>query len=123
MCFGDLTQIETPPQDNKDSDMNTPTSGSPPADVPLINVPDDAAAETVVADQSKEEEDRLLKSSSAGFADWVTSFFRRVIALLENLPEEGASGPASADDLECLCSFCSTACAKRDRSSELTLLN
>ncbi|KAG8935851.1 hypothetical protein FRC00_010222 [Tulasnella sp. 408] len=35
------------------------------------------------------EEDSLVKHSTAGFADWVVSFFRRVFALYENLPEEG----------------------------------
>ncbi|KAG8953342.1 hypothetical protein FRC04_002752 [Tulasnella sp. 424] len=35
------------------------------------------------------EEDSLVKQSTAGFADWVVSFFRRVFALYENLPEEG----------------------------------
>lgn len=39
-----------------------------------------------------EEEDALLKESTSSFADWVASFIRRVILLLENLPEEGASG-------------------------------
>ncbi|KDQ20580.1 hypothetical protein BOTBODRAFT_169318 [Botryobasidium botryosum FD-172 SS1] len=36
-----------------------------------------------------EEEDTLVRESTAGFADWVVSFFRRVFALFENLPEEG----------------------------------
>jgi proteasome activator subunit 4 len=40
---------------------------------------------------SKEEEDALLKDTTASFADWVTSFVRRVIQLLENLPDEGAN--------------------------------
>jgi proteasome activator subunit 4 len=43
---------------------------------------------------SDEEEDVLLKDTTASFAGWVTSFIRRVIQLLENLPEEGASGTA-----------------------------
>ncbi|KAJ7630604.1 hypothetical protein FB45DRAFT_746590 [Roridomyces roridus] len=38
---------------------------------------------------SKEEERALVRDSTAGFADWVTSLFRRVLALYENLPEEG----------------------------------
>ncbi|KAL5534546.1 hypothetical protein ACEPAG_1009 [Sanghuangporus baumii] len=37
----------------------------------------------------KEEEWALVRESTAGFADWVTSLFRRVFALYENLPEEG----------------------------------
>ncbi|KXN83586.1 Proteasome activator complex subunit 4 [Leucoagaricus sp. SymC.cos] len=39
-----------------------------------------------------EEEDALLKDSTGSFPDWVASFIRRVIQLLENLPEEGPNG-------------------------------
>ncbi|KAG8858716.1 hypothetical protein FRB96_004853 [Tulasnella sp. 330] len=35
------------------------------------------------------EEEDAVRQSTAGFADWVVSFFRRVFALYENLPEEG----------------------------------
>jgi proteasome activator subunit 4 len=42
-----------------------------------------------------DEEDALLRDTTASFADWVTSFIRRVIILLENLPEEGANGAAT----------------------------
>ncbi|KAF9535499.1 hypothetical protein CPB83DRAFT_841859 [Crepidotus variabilis] len=38
---------------------------------------------------SKAEERALVRDSTAGFADWVVSLFRRVFALYENLPEEG----------------------------------
>ncbi|PAV21860.1 ARM repeat-containing [Pyrrhoderma noxium] len=38
---------------------------------------------------SREEELALSKDSTAGFADWLATLFRRVIALYENLPEEG----------------------------------
>ncbi|EGO02735.1 hypothetical protein SERLA73DRAFT_102663 [Serpula lacrymans var. lacrymans S7.3] len=38
---------------------------------------------------SREEERTLVRESTAGFADWVTSLFRRILALYENLPEEG----------------------------------
>ncbi|KAH7927359.1 hypothetical protein BV22DRAFT_1031842 [Leucogyrophana mollusca] len=38
---------------------------------------------------SREEERTLVRESTASFADWVTSLFRRVLALYENLPEEG----------------------------------
>ncbi|KAK0473258.1 hypothetical protein IW261DRAFT_1553160 [Armillaria novae-zelandiae] len=41
---------------------------------------------------SNEDEDTLLKDTTGSFADWVTSFIRRVIQLLENLPEEGPNG-------------------------------
>ncbi|KAL4264291.1 BLM10 family protein [Pleurotus pulmonarius] len=38
---------------------------------------------------SRSEERSLTIDSTAGFADWVASLFRRVFALFENLPEEG----------------------------------
>ncbi|KAJ7129977.1 hypothetical protein C8R43DRAFT_1025251 [Mycena crocata] len=38
---------------------------------------------------SRDEERALVRDSTASFADWVTSLFRRVLALYENLPEEG----------------------------------
>ncbi|KAA1468528.1 hypothetical protein DENSPDRAFT_833844 [Dentipellis sp. KUC8613] len=38
---------------------------------------------------SREEERLLVRESTASFADWVTSLLRRVLALYENLPEEG----------------------------------
>ncbi|KAF8274047.1 hypothetical protein EI94DRAFT_1714621 [Lactarius quietus] len=38
---------------------------------------------------SRAEERILVRESTAGFADWVTSLFRRVLSLYENLPEEG----------------------------------
>jgi proteasome activator subunit 4 len=45
------------------------------------------------AEQSKEEEeDEALRLSTAGFEDWTVSFFRRVLALFEALPEEGKGG-------------------------------
>ncbi|KAL0950828.1 hypothetical protein HGRIS_007590 [Hohenbuehelia grisea] len=43
---------------------------------------------------SNEEEDALLRDTTGSFAEWITSFIRRVIQLLENLPEEGANGTA-----------------------------
>jgi proteasome activator subunit 4 len=41
---------------------------------------------------SKKDEDALLRETTRTFADWVTGFIRRVIRLLENLPEEGQGG-------------------------------
>lgn len=37
---------------------------------------------------SVDEEDALLRESTAGFTDWIASFIRRVILLFDNLPEE-----------------------------------
>ncbi|KAJ4476693.1 hypothetical protein J3R30DRAFT_3704168 [Lentinula aciculospora] len=41
---------------------------------------------------SPDEEDTLLKDTTASFADWLANFIRRVIQLMENLPEEGPNG-------------------------------
>lgn len=41
---------------------------------------------------SREEEDAQLRLSTSGFEDWAVSFFRRVLALFEALPEEGKGG-------------------------------
>ena len=37
---------------------------------------------------TRDEEDTLLRESTAGFPDWIASFIRRVILLFDNLPEE-----------------------------------
>lgn len=49
---------------------------------------------------SKNDEDALLRESTASFADWITSFIRRVILLLENLPDEGIEGSQAGGDTE-----------------------
>lgn len=41
---------------------------------------------------TKEEEDDQLRLSTSGFEDWAVTFFRRVLALFEALPEEGKGG-------------------------------
>jgi hypothetical protein len=41
---------------------------------------------------SQEEEDVVLENTTGGFPGWIASFIRRVILLLENLPEESANG-------------------------------
>lgn len=38
---------------------------------------------------SKKEEDELVRISTAGFPDWVSSFFRQVLVVFEALPEPG----------------------------------
>ncbi|KAF9270517.1 hypothetical protein L218DRAFT_889040 [Marasmius fiardii PR-910] len=49
---------------------------------------------------SKEEERILVRDSTAVFADWVTSLFRRVLALYENLPEEGGRRNTTGGKIE-----------------------
>ncbi|KAH7883839.1 hypothetical protein F5I97DRAFT_1969128 [Phlebopus sp. FC_14] len=52
------------------------------------HLPDGAEMSPFIA-LNREEERTLVRETTAGFADWVTSLFRRVLALYENLPEEG----------------------------------
>ncbi|TCD70651.1 hypothetical protein EIP91_002372 [Steccherinum ochraceum] len=49
---------------------------------------------------SREEERALTRESTAAFADWVTSLFRRVFALFENLPEEGGKRNTTGGKME-----------------------
>ncbi|KAG8874746.1 hypothetical protein FRB97_005668 [Tulasnella sp. 331] len=67
---------------------------------------------------SEEEEDTLVRDSTAGFANWVTSFIRRVILLLENLPEEdptsnpggGGGGTSETTVVDSVMDTCSQIC-------------
>jgi proteasome activator subunit 4 len=53
---------------------------------------------------SRKEEDAQLVATTGSFADWVAGFIRRVILLLENLPEEGVLGNNYSDgSSECTC--------------------
>jgi proteasome activator subunit 4 len=54
---------------------------------------------------SDDLEDVLLKESTSSFASWVHAFVRRVVLLLENLPEEGASGSSGATESELMFLF------------------
>jgi hypothetical protein len=54
---------------------------------------------------SKTEEDAKLLETTGSFADWVASFIRRVILLLENLPEEGVLGNYNDSASECMRAF------------------
>ncbi|KAJ3576133.1 hypothetical protein NP233_g629 [Leucocoprinus birnbaumii] len=49
---------------------------------------------------SRQEERSLARDSTAAFADWVTSLFRRVLALYENLPEEGGKKGTTGGKME-----------------------
>ncbi|EPQ60969.1 hypothetical protein GLOTRDRAFT_135553 [Gloeophyllum trabeum ATCC 11539] len=49
---------------------------------------------------TRAEEDALLRDATGAFADWVTSFLRRVIQLFENLPDERGDGTAAGGTTE-----------------------
>ncbi|KAJ3917772.1 hypothetical protein F5877DRAFT_79643 [Lentinula edodes] len=59
---------------------------------------------------SPDEEDTLLKDSTASFADWLANFIRRVIQLMENLPEEGPDGKSGAQVVDSVVGACSQIC-------------
>ncbi|EMD41612.1 hypothetical protein CERSUDRAFT_110183 [Gelatoporia subvermispora B] len=63
------------------------------------NLPDATEAGTAPV-LTRDEERALVRDSTAGFADWVTSLFRRVLALFENLPEEGGKKNTTGGKME-----------------------
>lgn len=81
VCIGDLTEYP----------YVSPTNGNvgdvEMSDVNIESVPQGKEPGEETFDEHEEE--LLVRDSTAGFADWVLSFFRRVLALYENLPEEG----------------------------------
>ncbi|KAH7914507.1 hypothetical protein BJ138DRAFT_1143879 [Hygrophoropsis aurantiaca] len=79
IMFGDVTSYD-------DTSSPPDTNGY----IPILN----GAGEDMEPALSRAEEDTLLKDTTASFATWVANFIRRVIQLLENLPEEGANGSA-----------------------------
>jgi proteasome activator subunit 4 len=85
--FGDLTSRSITL--SADVDSSTPLNVDFPngfsitlGDDPIQPEPDDYPL------LSRDEEDALLRESTAGFPDWIASFIRRVILLFDNLPEE-----------------------------------
>ncbi|KAE9410730.1 ARM repeat-containing protein [Gymnopus androsaceus JB14] len=76
-------------------DLSIHQSGAPLVDdVGPMDTDDDATrlpagTEAGMPSLSKSEERALVRDSTAGFADWVVALVRRVLALYENLPEEG----------------------------------
>ncbi|KAF8682453.1 hypothetical protein RHS04_02581 [Rhizoctonia solani] len=74
--LGDLTQYEAPPV------PETPGAiGDTDPDIPV----------GPFTTMGPEEEDSLTRQSTGAFSGQITSFFRRVFHLLENLPEEGSN--------------------------------
>jgi proteasome activator subunit 4 len=63
------------------------SSGAPPT-VIVKDVSDIVVSRFSEPRRTMREEDELLRHTSAGFADWVTTFIRRVLLLMENLPDE-----------------------------------
>lgn len=108
--FGDLTESEQYRSVLLDSTLPT----SPTLDVPRIT--NASTDEVLMTDDpfDKLEEDAILEESTGGFPDWIANFVRRVIQLLENLPEEGpggsAGGPSEVQIVDAVTGACSQIC-------------
>lgn len=59
---------------------------------------------------SREEEDQLTRESTADFPEWISKFFRAVLALYDHLPEPGRSGRAGGKLEETMISTITVAC-------------
>lgn len=90
--IGDLTDFE----DSSDSDSDGTSSSAPTFRLPALTLEDLDNNSVGESPLSRKEENSLLRDSTGSFPDWVASFIRRVIQLLENLPEEGPSGSRAA---------------------------
>ncbi|RXW16590.1 hypothetical protein EST38_g9267 [Candolleomyces aberdarensis] len=87
--IGDLSGFEA------GSSGSESVRSSPPHDrLPVLSLGDVHGAYLNGDATSPKEEDALLQDSTGSFPDWIANFIRRVIQLLENLPEEGPSGSA-----------------------------
>ncbi|KAF8168284.1 hypothetical protein B0H34DRAFT_792908 [Crassisporium funariophilum] len=92
--IGDLTGFDDTPPARLDSEPTLPITTQPIA-LPSFSLEELEGPYTDMGSRLTDvEEDALLKDSTGSFPDWITSFIRRVIQLLENLPEEGPNGTA-----------------------------
>ncbi|TDL28808.1 ARM repeat-containing protein [Rickenella mellea] len=101
--FGDLTVSEGHFSDDTMTASPQPgTSDTPSEHLPSVLI--DYLPEGIEPGQERQlteaEEDALLKESTTGFADWISNFIRRVIVLLENLPEESTDGSRAGGETE-----------------------
>ncbi|KAH7104159.1 hypothetical protein BKA62DRAFT_635182 [Auriculariales sp. MPI-PUGE-AT-0066] len=95
--FSDLTAVRTNGiiVDETGDGRAAPAYQAADSKVPQLN--GDGTFEMKYSDG---EEDALVKDTTQGFADWVTSFIRRVILLMENLPDESTVGGRAGGELE-----------------------
>ncbi|KAF9472467.1 hypothetical protein BDN70DRAFT_886944 [Pholiota conissans] len=113
--IGDLTNYnDPPPTSSLDFEPALPPS-RPAASLPSFSLEDlDSTTTETLPILTDEEEDALLKESTGEFPDWVTNFIRRVIQLLENLPEEGPNGSAGGANevqvIDAVTSACNQIC-------------
>ncbi|KAF8971515.1 hypothetical protein BDZ97DRAFT_1913988 [Flammula alnicola] len=114
--IGDLTAFDDDPQPQHgslDVEPTLPTGHRVP--LPSFSLDElDESYTDMPSRLTNEEEDALLKDSTGGFPDWITSFIHQVIRLLENLPEEGPNGSAGGASevqvIDAVTSACSQIC-------------
>ncbi|KAG5652289.1 hypothetical protein H0H81_005549 [Sphagnurus paluster] len=91
--FGDLTMNEDSRPGLPDAEPILPQNST--ATLPSFSLDEiDGRYNELEPRLTDEEEDALLKDSTGSFPDWIANFIRRVIQLLENLPDEGPDGSA-----------------------------
>ena len=103
----DLTRVEA--LEDIDSQggmsMNGVQEATPP---PVVDI-DDLDSESGPR-LSRNEEDSITRESTADFPEWISKFFRAVLALYDNLPEPGRSGKAGGKLEESMISTLTVAC-------------
>ncbi|TFK30307.1 hypothetical protein FA15DRAFT_662249 [Coprinopsis marcescibilis] len=86
IIIGDLTVFDDQAPVSSESSRSSSSNGTR---IPVLSLADIDGEAVILSDK---EEDSLLKETTRIFPDWVASFVRQVIRLLENLPEEGPGG-------------------------------
>ncbi|CCA68831.1 hypothetical protein PIIN_02692 [Serendipita indica DSM 11827] len=115
--FGDLTEFNfqlatshgfssplqlstTPGTSSRNSGASTPMR----IHLPSFSVPTGFTGDETPNDSEPRlpdnEEDALVKESTSSFSNFITSWFHRVITLMENLPEEGQPGTRAGGEDE-----------------------
>ncbi|KII93397.1 hypothetical protein PLICRDRAFT_694576 [Plicaturopsis crispa FD-325 SS-3] len=112
--FGDLTSLDAPMSATLDTEPIEPAS--PPNGAPTMPTLSphelNELIDGVEPRLSDEDEDAILRDTTGDFADWVAKFIRRVIQLLENLPEEGSDGATGGTSEAQIVSAVTCACSQ-----------
>lgn len=104
----DLTRLEALDEnEGRDSGMGGVEGGASP---PSIEIDADGLDGDAEPPLSRAEEDALTRESTADFPEWISKFFRAVLALYDHLPEPGRSGRAGGRLEESMISTITVAC-------------
>ena len=103
----DLTRIEA--LDDSEAQGGLPMDGVTEAtQPPIIDIEDiDSDGGPKL---SREEEDMMTRESTAEFPEWISKFFKAVLALYDNLPEPGRLGKAGGKLEESMISTITVTC-------------